>query len=212
MKTVKINSKTSKEEIKKIVDEAADFLKKGMVVAMPTDTIYGLHALASSSKGVNKIIKIKERPEGFGFIHLMESYCQVHEYCFVSKKQDEFLRTMWPASTRELKSKEVIFKKKPTTFILKSRNKFPKISSGGRDTVAVRLPKNELMQAILKAVKEPIVSSSLNVTGGKHIGPSEIEKEMKILPDMVIDCGKIGKTASRVIDITDINNIKILRN
>jgi L-threonylcarbamoyladenylate synthase len=211
MKMVKVNSKTSEADLKKIVDEAAGFLKKGMVVAMPTDTIYGLHALASSSKGIKKIIKIKERPEGFGFIHLMESYCQVHDHCFVSRKQDDLLRTMWPATTRELKSDGAIFKKKPATFILKSRNKFPKISTGGRDTVAVRLPKNELMQAILKAVKEPIVSSSLNVSGGKHILPREIEKKMKILPDFVIDYGTIGSKASRVVDITNMKNIKILR-
>jgi L-threonylcarbamoyladenylate synthase len=212
MKYVKLkNGVISGEELTLVME----YLQKDKVVVLPTDTIYGLHCLAKSKRGVEKIKQIKRRPKGFGFVHLMKSYCMVHEYCQVTKKQDAYLRNYWPRTTRELQSNDIFFKKRPVTFILNSQIKTFGQSIEKNGTIAVRLPKYEILIKILKKVNQPLLSSSLNISGKKHIDkPENIKKSLyPYLPDLVIDKGVCKKHKSSVlIDITNINNPKILRN
>lgn len=208
MKRIKINPKKYTRED---VDLIVDYLQKEKVVVLPTDTVYGLHALASSEKAIKKIYKIKERESGFGLVHLMKSYCQVHNYCYVSKKQDQYMREYWAPTTRDLQSVEYKYNKKPTTFVLRNRGALPNIASGKSPNTAVRLPKNDFLLTILKRVNLPLVSTSFNVSGKEEVLFDRIEVAMKILPDLLVDAGKIGKKESRIIDISDFNNIKTIR-
>jgi len=80
--------------------------------------------------------------------------------------------------------------------------------------LAIRLPKNDLLITILKKVNVPIVSTSLNISREKSINNLDnLEKYFKQeKPDLAVDAGKIINRPSKIINITDINNIKILRN
>ena len=208
MKIIKLkDSSISANDLGLVVD----CLLGGKVVVMPTDTVYGLHGVATNKRTVDRIIKIKRRPDDFGFVHLMKSYCMVHEWCNVSKKQDDYLRDYWPKTTRELHNNITVFRKKPTTFILNARKK----TFGKKDaTIAVRLPKNEILIKILKRINIPLISTSLNISGKEQVyNPKYIEKTFRpILPDLVLDAGVINKKlSSRLIDLRDIKNPKILR-
>ena len=187
-------------------------LSAGGVAVLPTDTIYGLHCLAENEKAIRKIIKIKKRPDGFGFVHIMKSYCMVHDYCFVSSGQNKYLRTIWPATTRELHNFKIRAKKRPTTVLLKSRNNLPLIGRGVSDALAVRLPQHEFLMQVLKRLNKPLLSSSLNISGQAPIDLKDIKNKLKTKPDLVVNSGKLAKKrASRLLDIRNTDKIKVIR-
>jgi L-threonylcarbamoyladenylate synthase len=201
MKKIKIDlKKINKNEISQIVD----YLKRGRVIVYPTDTIYGIGCLALNRLGMKKINRMKERKNVKPFIVLVSSLNMVKKYCRVSQKQEKILKTVWPG---------------PVTAILECRKDLPseifgdKYNKKGKNSLGVRLPKNDFLIKIIKKAGVPIVSTSLNVQGGKIIDrPFELEKYFtKVLPDLVIDAGVLKGEASRIIDIRDAENIKILR-
>jgi tRNA A37 threonylcarbamoyladenosine synthetase subunit TsaC/SUA5/YrdC len=102
------------------------------------------------------------------------------------------------------------------TVILDCHADLPKQVLGGvkgKKTLAVRLPKNDFLIKIIKKIGAPIISTSLNVQGEEVLKrPADLEKHFKKdLPDLVIDAGVLKGEASRVVDIRDISDIKILR-
>ena len=144
----------------------------------------------------------------------------LHDYFFVSKKQDDYIRTIWPRTTREAHDfrRDAIHRvsvqnEKPTTFILKSRNKLAKNISFKNKGIGVRLPKDELLIKIIKKINIPLVSTSLNISGQQNISSvKNLEKYFKIQPDLVVDTGVNKKTkGSRIIDIRDLDDVKIIR-
>jgi L-threonylcarbamoyladenylate synthase len=211
METLKLNLK---EIDKKTVNIISQELKQGKVIVMPTDTIYGLHCLASSRKGVSRLIKIKNRPKNKSFVLIVKSYCMLHNFAHVSKKQDKYIRSVWPSTTRAAQDPKFTYRKRPTTFILESRGRITNGAANKDNSVAIRLTKNELLIKVLKAVNEPLVSTSCNVHGDLPVTRpkqlSSIFTESK--PDLVIDSGPLTKRpASRIIDIRNIDYINIIR-
>lgn len=195
MKVIKINFKNPEAED---IDLIVDSFKKGKTIVYPTDTIYGIGCIATNKKAIKKIYQIKKRDEKKPLLLLVKSWCMLKKYLFVSKKQDDYLRKVWPGKV---------------SAILKKRDLLPDQISQGLETLAVRLPKNDFLIKIIKNIGEPIVSTSLNLSNKKNLeNVKDIEKYFKdIKPDLVIDAGEIKGKASKIIDITDIKNIKILR-
>ncbi len=202
MRHIKINlNKIEKKQIEII----ANYFKSGKIVAYPTDTIYGLGCIACDENAINKIYNIKKRDKNKTMLVLMKSYCMLKKYCFVSLKQDKFLRTVWTKKPNL----------KPTSVVLKSRGLLPGELSRTDNSIAVRMPlQNDFLMQVLKKVNIPIVSTSLNISGQTVLASIvNIEKyfgENKI--DLAVDAGEIyNKKSSRLIDIMDIDNIKIIR-
>ena len=220
METLKIDLKSEDSwQIEKIVD----YLQHGQIIAYPTETVYGLGCLASKATAVKRVHKIKRSPVNKPLIILVKSYCQLHEICYVSVKQDKYIRSVWPKTTCQAQDPKYIHNKRPSTFILRSRGKLPQIVSGRGETLAVRLPvanlsvdlpKKQFLIKRLKAAKTPLISTSLNLYCQKP--PTKLN-QLKIyfgknLPDLLIDVGTLTKKAtSRIIDIRDIDNIKFIR-
>ena len=208
MKVIKIDlDNFSKEDIEGIAEE----IRKEKVVVLPTDTIYGLSAIATSKKAIRKIYRIKKRkPEQQKhLILLMKSFCMVRRYCFLSKRQYDHLKGRWTERERAL---TVILRGRRDYFQKQGVNLFELISDD--DGVAVRRPNNKFLLELLKKVDEPIVSTSLNITGQSDLKDIyQIEKYFKdAKPDIVIDAGKLPKQKpSRLEDLRDINKIKVHR-
>ena len=200
MEEIKIDLKKDNSEA---VDLIAKKLKDGSVLILPTDTVYGLSCLASSKKAIDKIYRIKKRLREKKFILLMKSFCMVREYCFLSVAQYKFL-------------KEKIDKKKPLTVVLRSREKLPKYLRR-ENSVAIRIPaRNDFLMNVLKKVNEPIVSTSLNLSGEKElIKEGEIKdffKRKKILPEIFVNAGNpVTQKPSMIADIRNMRQIVILR-
>jgi len=197
MEYLKINSKKiSKDEIDLIID----YFRRGKVIVYPTDTIYGLGCLATDNKAIKKIFKIKGREKKKPLLILVSNFKMLKKYCHISKEQGKYLKKVWK-STRA------------TSVILKKKRNLPWQLTGGQETVAVRLPKVKFLLKILRGVREPIVSTSLNKSGQKNLDSvRHLDNYFKkVKSDLVVDAGVIKSRPSRLIDVRDLDDIKILR-
>lgn len=139
--------KASEESIK----EAADIIKSGGVVGVPTETVYGLGANALDSDAVGRIFEAKGRPKDNPMI--------VHVSCMEEIKP---LVKEIPESAKLLAEK---FWPGPLTIIMKKTDLVPSVTSGNLDTVAVRMPSHEVMREIIKKSGCPIAAPSANLSG-----------------------------------------------
>lgn len=197
MKKIKINlKKISNKEIK---DIAACFAR-GCIAAYPTDTIYGLGCIATDEKAVERIFKIKKRAKNKPMLILASSLAMLKKYCSVNKAQNEYLKNV----RREIK---------PVSIVLKSKSNLPNILAGGAGSIAVRLPKNDFLIKIIRKIGAPIVSTSLNKSGKEpKTDINGLEKYFgKNKPDLAVDAGIIKSKPSKLIDIRNIKNVKVLR-
>ncbi len=199
MKIIKLdlNNFSSKD-----IEEISEEIKKGKTVVLPTDTIYGLSALANNNKSVEKICDIKNRDRRKNLVTVMKSFCMVRKYCYLSQKQYDFI-------------KENFKKDRPTTVILRGRDTLQKYLMDKEGGVAVRIPMgSDFLIKVLKKVDEPLISTSLNMSGKKElISVDNIDNYFtsSVKPDIVVDAGEISGKASRITDIRNMNDIKILR-
>lgn len=133
------------------LSKAAELLKEGEVVGIPTETVYGLAANALNETAVSKIYEAKGRPSDNPLIiHISKKedvYLYVEE---VSEKAKKLMDKFWPG---------------PLTLIFKKKDIIPKKTSGGLDTVAVRMPKNEIAREIISECGFPLAAPSANISG-----------------------------------------------
>jgi L-threonylcarbamoyladenylate synthase len=196
MKSIKIDfKKISKEEINTIID----YLKRGKIIVYPTDTIYGLGCLATDKKAIRRILKMKKRQRNRPMIILVSSMIMINKYCNISEKQRRYLKKIWPG---------------PISAIFKSRGILPSELTSGLDSLAARLPNNNFLIKIIKKINAPIVSTSLNISGSRNLTKvTKIEQIFKKdKPDLVINVGEIKNRPSKLVDLRDINYIRVLRN
>lgn len=179
-----------------------DYLKRSKVVVLPTDTVYGLSALASDQKAVRKIYALKRRESKKPLVILMKSFCMLREYCNLSRKQYLYL-------------KEGLKEARPLTVILKSKDGKLKHLANEKGGLAVRIPRrSDFLIKLLKKINQPIVSTSLNISGQKEIKNLEnIEKIFDLKDDdLILDGGELkNEKTSRIEDISDMKNIKVIR-
>ena len=179
----------------------------------PTDTIYGLGCKAIDRQAVLELFKIKKRDINKPMIVLVSSYCMAKEYFFISKKQEKYLRTVWPRMSFDARKEKLDYKIKPSTVILKSRGNLPKELLGSDGSGAVRFPHYPLLIKEIKKIGVPIVSTSLNISGKAPISDLKNIKKYfgRDISVLFEDSDFKPKKASRLIDIRDIDDVKVLR-
>ena len=130
---------------------AASLLRAGELVAMPTETVYGLAANALDPAAVARIFEAKGRPQDNPLI--------VHVY---DAEQARQLVKAWPFTAQRLAE---AFWPGPLTVILQRADRLPGIVSAGLSTVALRVPAHPAAQALLRAAKIPLAAPSANKSG-----------------------------------------------
>lgn len=205
MQIIKINPKNTK---KQEIDLIVRYLKQGKVVVLPTDTVYGLSCLATSRAGVDRIRKIKKSDKEKTILVLIDKVALLKKYTKISKNKLEYLKKIWPSDAKISANRA-----RPTTVILATKNLKLRPVMARDNSLAARLPNSEFLCKIISRIGVPLVSTSLNVSGQEIISdPNEIQSKFKTKPDLVVDVGKNkNKKHSRLIDIRDIGNIKIIR-
>lgn len=136
----------------KSIQEAADILKSGGLVGMPTETVYGLAANARDGKAVAKIFEAKGRPQFNPLIVHVNALEDVQEFAELSDDDMTLAQTYWPG---------------PLTLILKRKADcaLSDLVSAGLPTVAVRVPAHKTARALIKACGFPIAAPSANKSG-----------------------------------------------
>lgn len=133
------------------VSKAAELLRHGQLVAIPTETVYGLAANALDENAVRNIFKAKGRPQDNPLIVHIANI------------------RMLPPLVREIPETAMrlaeCFWAGPLTMIFPKSDKIPSVTSGGLDTVAVRMPESEAARAIIKQCGFPLAAPSANLSG-----------------------------------------------
>ena len=169
--------------------EAVQCLKSGGIVAIPTDTVYGLAADPFNADAVQKLYMVKGRPDGKPIPLVLSSVEDVHR---VSKNLPGFFFHLtdrfWPGGL---------------TIVIEAKNLLPVLTAGG-PTVGVRIPDNALLLQILHAFGGPAAITSANLSGEPPAtSPEEINEELASRIDMIVDGGKTpGPIPSTVYDIS----------
>ena len=184
--------KNSRESIENTAEEVIKVINKGGVVISPTDTVYGMLADAFNVDAVNKIYKIKEREKDKPLLILIKDI----KYC------DRFSNAEVP---------DIVKKNVPgeLTFIMPLSDSLKKNFLYLKSTVALRIPKDEYMEAVLKSTP-PIVAPSANPSGyGVILDGNKLAEIYKDKVDLIVNAGTIeNKIPSTLYDC--IEN-KILR-
>lgn len=182
-----------------LAEKAVRELKKGKVLACPTDTVYGLVADATNAKAVRKIFQIKGREKGKPISVFVKDIAMAKRFAKVRPLQEKFLRRVWPGKV---------------TVVLPSKNNLPK-ELGTSKTIGLRVPNHDLINCLLKTLNKPLTGTSANVSGT----PSLLDSKKiiaqfarrKYKPDIIIDAGVLPHSlASTVLDFTG-DKKKILR-
>ena len=174
-----------KEKLKK----AIKCLKSGGIIAIPTDTVYGLGADPFNPSAVQKLYTVKGRPDGNPIPLVLSSVRDIHRFSrnlpdFFFHLTDRF----WPGGL---------------TIVIESKGLLPVLTAGG-NTVGVRIPDNPLLLEILQAFGGPMAITSANLSGEPPAtSPEEIGEELTSRIDLVVDGGKTpGPVPSTVYDIS----------
>ena len=173
---------------KETIGFAAALLKKGGLVAFPTETVYGIGANFLDEKAVKRLREIKKRPENKTFtLHISSVEAVGKMGCEVSPLAEELIKRFWPG---------------PLTIILKSKS----------GAVGFRMPKNTIAKDLISQSGVPVAAPSANISGEKP--PAEAKEVLKALDgkiDLILDGGKteFGRE-STIVDITHFP-YKILR-
>jgi L-threonylcarbamoyladenylate synthase len=185
-------------EITKNIDIAVSEILDGNVVALPTETVYGLGANGLNKNAVLKIYEVKKRP------HFNPLILHIHSLEDIKK----FAKNI-PDDVYKLAES---FSPGPLTFVLEKKSKVSDIVTAGLDSVAIRIPAHKMFHKVLKESKVPIAAPSANMFG--RISPvtaRDVYKELKGKINYILDGGKceVG-IESTVISFLN-GRIKILR-
>ncbi|MCD6503606.1 MAG: threonylcarbamoyl-AMP synthase [Thermoplasmata archaeon] len=169
--------KVSEVGIEEAVIKAAKIIRKGGIVAFPTETVYGLGANALDEVAVNRIFEAKGRPPDNPLIVHVSSIEQVDIlWRNVPEIAYKLMETFWPG---------------PLTIVLPKREIVPYNVTGGLDTVAVRMPKNAIALKLIECSDVPIAAPSANRSG--RPSPTRAEDVLEDLDDKIdaiIDGGR----------------------
>lgn len=173
------------------IKKQAEILKSGNTVIFPTETVYGLGANALDEKAVSKIYEAKGRPSDNPLIVHISDKKQVYNLVdSVNTNAEKIMDKFWPG---------------PITIILNKKDIVPERTSGGLNTVAIRMPSNKIANALIREAGIPIAAPSANISGRPSpTKASHVYEEMNHRVSGIIlgdDC-KFG-LESTVIDLTD---------
>lgn len=176
----------------KEIDKVVAVLKKGGLIIYPTDTVYGLGCDITNTKALERIARIKGvKLEKANFSFICNDLSHLSDYVKqIDTPTYKILKRALPG---------------PYTFILPGNNNLPKVFKK-KKTVGIRVPDNSIAQAIVAALGNPIVSTSIHDEDELieyTTDPELIFEKWESKVDIVIDGGYGDNHASTVIDLTD---------
>lgn len=188
-KTLVLKVDSEEPDVEKI-HVAADFIKRGGLVAFPTETVYGLGANALNAEAVLALFEAKKRPlDNPPIVHV----CDVKDVCrlaeTVPSQAEALMERFWPG---------------PLTLIFKRSDVVPDVTVAGLDTIAVRMPRHNVALALIRESDCPIAAPSANLAG--RPSPTSAEHVLDDLGgriDAVLDAGPtVVGVESTVLDLT----------
>jgi tRNA threonylcarbamoyl adenosine modification protein (Sua5/YciO/YrdC/YwlC family) len=184
----------------KAIEQVAEVLRKGGVIIYPTDTVYGLGCDITNQKAIEQICRIRHiKPEKANFSFICYDLSHISDYIKpIDNTTFRVLKKALPG---------------PFTFILNASHKVPKLLSSNKKTVGIRVPDNTIAREIVKALGNPILSTSIHDEDDiieYSTDPELIYEKYEQQVDLVINGGYGGNIPSTVVDCTG-NEFLIVR-
>ncbi len=186
-------------EHKEALGHAEEIIRRGGIVVMPTDTVYGLLCDACNEGAVRSMFAMKQRPDEKVFPIFVKDVAMARQYAYISDAKAGFLEKVWPG---------------PVTAVFQHKEKLPAFLTGGKDTIGIRMPDNEFILELFARLGSPLAQTSANISGEPAAkNAEEVKKYFASTsrgPDLLIDGGQTPGTSSTVVDCTGVSPL-ILR-
>ena len=185
--TIVVDPKTPQADV---ISQAVEALRRGGLVAFPTDTLYALGADALAADAVERVLTVKGRARGKPLSVLVPSVEAIAalDVALTAGVRD-VLRAFWPG---------------PLTVVVKASGKFPTVLTAATGTVGLRIPAGAVAQAILAEFGRPVIGTSANKAGGADPGDAKtVQRAIGGQIDLILDGGRVALgVPSTVLDCT----------
>ncbi|WLG14353.1 L-threonylcarbamoyladenylate synthase [Psychrobacter cibarius] len=174
----------------RLIEQVADLLRKDQLIIYPTDTSYAFGCRLGAKDALDKLKQIRELDDKHQFTLLCRDLSEIANYAVVDNIQFKQLKALTPA---------------PITFILNATKDVPKkLAHAKKKTIGIRVPSNPIAQALLEAMDEPILTSSLILPNRDDIldDPFEIEDLLGNQIDGLINAGVKTTKLTTIVDMT----------
>lgn len=177
-------------ETEECIREAAWILRRGGIVAFPTDTVYGLGAVCTNEDAVSGLFQAKGRNEGKPLSVLVGSVEQVDMLSDeITENAKILMRKFWPGAL---------------TIILKKKPEVSERVSAGKDTIGIRMPDSDTARKLIRFADSPLAAPSANISGKRSaVTAEDVKEDLLGKIDYILDGGKCPLAlSSTVIDLT----------
>ena len=194
MKTTLLTPETDENAIK----TAAELIRQGEVVGMPTETVYGLAANALDGEAVKKIFLAKGRPQDNPLIVHIADFDQIYDLCpSVPPQAKQLAEAFWPG---------------PMTMIVPKGDCIPDEVSCGLDTVGIRLPSHPMARALIRESGVPLAAPSANTSGRPSTTTAaHVMRDMDGKIAAVLDGGACGVGVESTVITLALERPRLLR-
>jgi len=181
----------------RLLQRAVAALRAGGVIVYPTDSCYALGCMLDNKQGVERIYRIRNLDKGHHMTLVCPDLSSIATYARVDNRDYRLMKSLTPG---------------PYTFILKASSEVPRrLMHPKRKTIGIRVPDHAILHALLEALGEPLMSTTLLMPGDDYpmIDPYDINQLLQSDVDVVIDGGSCGLEETSVISLED--DVQVLR-
>jgi tRNA threonylcarbamoyl adenosine modification protein (Sua5/YciO/YrdC/YwlC family) len=173
---------------KRLIHQAADIVRRGGVIAYPTDSCYALGCDRGNARGLERLRRIRAIDERHHLTLMCRDLAEMAKYAIVNDAQFQLIKSATPGSY---------------TFILRARREVPRRLTR-KKTIGVRVPGHPVAHALLAELDQPMLSSTLLLPqdAAPLSDPDDIRQRLENALDLVIDAGSCGLEPSTVIDLS----------
>jgi len=182
----------------RLMKQAVAIIHQGGVIVYPTDSGYALGCHLGDKKALERICQIREIDKEHNFTLVCQDLSQLSEYTRVDNSAYRLLKANTPGAY---------------TFIFKGSKEVPKrLLNPKKKTIGIRVPDNNICQALLAELAEPIMSTSLIMPGETmaEYDPEHIRDLLEHQVDLIINGGHLGEHPTTVIDFSN-DDIEVIR-
>ncbi|RWR03727.1 hypothetical protein ED28_01705 [[Pantoea] beijingensis] len=175
----------------RLIKQAVEHLVKGDVIVYPTDSGYALGCKLEDKNAMERICRIRQLDGNHNFTLMCRDLSELSTYAHVDNTAFRLIKNNTPGNY---------------TFILKATKEVPRrLMNEKRKTIGLRVPSNPIALALLEALNEPMMSTSLMLPGNDFTesDPEEIQDSIGKQVDLIIHGGFLGQQPTTVIDLTE---------
>lgn len=174
----------------RLLVQAAEFIRNGAIVALPTDSCYALGCHLGDKEALDRIRQIRQMDERHHLTLMVRDLSEIATYARVDNAQYRLLKAATPGSY---------------TFILEGSKELPRrVMHPKRKTIGVRIPDHPVALALLEELGEPLLTTTLQLPGDELplTEAWEIQDRLEDQLELILDCGPCSTEPTTVIDLT----------